>query len=109
MKKIIGFLTFLLISPICFAEFRMGNDLKNECQSNASITDQMYCLGYIAGVSDANKGTGKYCLPPGVTQGQLKAVVSKYFNEYPENLHYTADSLIIDAFKIAFPCSRRRN
>ena len=104
MKKIIGLFAFLLTSSICFGEFRMGNNLKNECQSNAPITDQTYCIGYIAGVSDVNKGTGKFCLPPGVTQGQLQDVVSKYFNERPENLHYSADSLIIGAF----PCDRKR-
>ena len=96
----------LFIPAICFAEFRFGNELKAQC-SSSQLFDQGICLGYVSAVADMNTKQ-KICMPSNVTIGQLQAISIKYFNDYPDRLHYTADSLVLDALSKAFPCSGKR-
>lgn len=72
--------------------------------------DNGMCGGYIAGVSDAMAGyqaVGSpriYCSPSGVTLIQLVAVVKKWFEDNPSQLHQPAVSLVMRALSEAFPC-----
>ena len=43
-----------------------------------------------------------YCIPEGVTLGQIKAIVVKRLKEKPENLHREADGSVINALNVAF-------
>ena len=44
------------------------------------------------------------CMPNGVTAGQLLRVWIKWANEHPEDLHFEASSLVLNAYIEAFPC-----
>ena len=69
------------------------------------------CLGYIVGVVDsfnttyALKGEDRvFCIPPGVTSGQLVLVLKKSMQEHPETLHLPASAHTLSALTAAFPC-----
>jgi hypothetical protein len=47
-----------------------------------------------------------FCLPDGVTNGQLAKVVIKYLDDHPEDLHSTADSLCGVCVDESVPVSR---
>ena len=104
LKNICFFMLF--IPSICFAEFKSGNELKTQCNSS-QLLDQGVCFGYVTAVADINTKQ-KVCMPSNVTIGQLQAISIKYFNDYPDRLHYSADSLVLDALSKAFPCSSKR-
>jgi predicted component of type VI protein secretion system len=118
MKKLVTavLLTAALIPATSFAGFENGNGLLAEC--TAREADNLYyqknarCMAYISAISDAHDtfvGWGnmepKFCLPEGVTRGQLKKIVVKDLNENPADLHLTAGSLVSSALYGAFPPS----
>jgi hypothetical protein len=107
MKKLILFIAVNLFSQSVFAGFQSGNELKTIC-SNPDSFSQGQCLGYVTGVVDDASAARKACLPNNVTAKQVEDITKKYFNQYPENLHYSANSLIVDAMSKAFPCSGKR-
>lgn len=88
-----------------------GNDLLQRCGSEA-LSDQTFCLGYIAGVLDSYRdlngtlepGAGIFCEPSGSTGRQYAAVIVKYLNENPERLHARGSYLALTAMTKAFPC-----
>jgi hypothetical protein len=106
MKKII--LTFLVLGfpVVALGYWKTGNTIKAECGSS-SLVEKSLCLGYITGVSDVFKDTS-ICYPKGVTAGQIESIVIKYLNEHPDRLHYSADSLVLDALGKAFPCKVKK-
>ena len=105
--KFLIFTIMLVTTPIvCMAEYKTGNVLKADCEST-SLVNQGICLGYVMGVADA-LAKQKICAPLSVTAGQLESVTKKYLNEFPERLHYSADSLVTDALSKAFPCTGKR-
>jgi len=105
--KFLIFAIMLITTPIvCMAEYKTGNALKADCEST-NLGLQGLCLGYVMGVADA-LAKQKICTPSSVTAGQLESITKKYLNEFPERLHYSADSLVADALNKAFPCSGKR-
>jgi hypothetical protein len=64
-----------------------------------------YCIGYIVGVHDALVSKGNFCVPDGVTGGQLGDVVKLYLRNHPEGRHLSADELVTAALKEKFPCN----
>lgn len=99
------------ISHQSLAGFMDGNKLLERCQSDAGSSHNIYCLGYVAGIADVfgERGSvlhGHYraCMPPGATNGQLRDVVVKWLQQYPERRHYDADSLVAAALSRTFPC-----
>ncbi len=89
-----------------------GEGLLKACQGDSNF-DLGVCHSYLVGIHDAQGSfvhagllTGKsFCLPEGVEVGALKEAFLTYAGARPENLHRTASSLVIDAFRIAFPCN----
>ena len=89
-----------------------GNGLVQLCQGDSNF-DRGVCHSYLVGIHDAHGSfayagllPAKYfCPPDGVEVGVLKEAFLTYASSRPENLHRTASSLAIDAFRIAFPCS----
>lgn len=86
------------------AFFYDGNDLLRRLNSDDEVV-QMVALGYVAGVSDANKGR-THCMPNNVTTGQLRDMVRNYLNNNPAERHYTAHSIVREVLASVFPCSR---
>ncbi|NIU08740.1 MAG: hypothetical protein GWN81_07780 [Phycisphaerae bacterium] len=105
----------LLFLPLCFtqtarAEYFSGILLNKYCHSESSYEKGM-CLGYIVGVVDsfnttyALRGEKRvFCIPPGVTSGQLVLVLKKSMQEHPETLHLPASAHTLSALTAAFPC-----
>lgn len=115
MKYWITLVALLMIGATpALGEFESGNVLLSECQSE-SVQEQVFCYGYIAGVSDMLvSGPGRqviqaadegwYCPPPTATLGQLVAVVVRLIEAVPEVRHHSANSLVSAALIETFPC-----
>ena len=99
-------LLLLFFPIICLAEFKSGNELKTICNESDAFS-RGNCLGYITAVVDTFNQKS-FCPPSTVTAGQVESISKKYLNEYPERLHFSADSLVKDAMSRAFPCSGKR-
>jgi len=96
--------------------YKGGNDLLEYCYEIETASDfgtfnAGMCAGYILGAIDADRSLGSvwgvtaiYCVPDGVTVGQLVKIVRKYLLEYPEELHQVAAGLVIVAIAEVYPC-----
>ena len=103
-----------------------GNDLIEAC-GGPSGEQQGLCIGYIMGVTEGIRlGVGApfmiagemttqeinqvsnsllmYCAIPEVTAAQNVAVVKKYLEENPSQLHFPARGLLLQAFQSAYQC-----
>jgi len=103
MKKLLAGL--LLIPCLARAEFYTGNDLLTKLNS-ASTIEQTHALGYVMGVYDVYVDV-TICSPRGVTSGQVRDMVQNYLTNIPAQRHKTAESLINQALKQAWPCPQR--
>lgn len=103
MKKFIAALLF--VPTIASAEFYSGNDILNKL-NDSSLMMQMQALGYIQGVADVYVGV-TFCAASNVTAGQLQDIVKSYLQHNPAIRHKTAESLINEALKQVWPCSKR--
>jgi hypothetical protein len=88
-----------------------GNDWKDYCSAGEPTPKYAMCVGYLSGSLDGirlmQKATGTIilCEPPnGVTIAQWVAIITKYLNEHPEQLHFAASSLVPKIVNGAFPC-----
>lgn len=101
----IALLAFLL--PLStHAAFQSGNALLSDMQREDS-SDYMFALGYVAGAFDAFGGVTHCVTTSGVTQRQALLIAKKYLEAHPEELHKGADTLLLEAFKAAFPCGKK--
>ena len=109
----ISILLLPLTAEVHAESFYRGNELLTKCtddkKSKKSMQESALCVGYIAGVLDQFDGqrsenNQKACLPSGVTLRQMKAVVVKYIRGNPEQLHFSAETLIVLSAKKAFAC-----
>ena len=88
-----------------------GNTLNEQCSSNdASI--QNLCGFYVAGVIDSvesTKGKGilgwNFCVPVGVTIGQLTGIMSNWLRNNPQKRQYKAMGLVGEALQAVYPCA----
>lgn len=78
----------------------------------ADSFDAGMCFGFILGTHSgyfiARTGSQQklvFCIPSGVTNLQTVKIVVKYLNNHPEELHQSADVLVIEAMTAAFPCT----
>lgn len=115
-------LTFLFVSPEIHATERDGNKLLTDCsiainvmedvsKEPTQITSTAYCLGHVRGADDmhnlyraVSKSKPLYCMPSGVTMGQMVRIIVKYLKENPEQLHEDGTMLIAAALRDAYPC-----
>lgn len=109
MKKVIIAICLAVNVNVVVAGFVGGNELHQWLQENENPNGSAFksglFSGYVAGVVDTGYGI-LFCTPPGVTRGQNSAVVAKYLKNNPEKWNQSADSLVIEAMKEAFPCKK---
>ena len=88
-----------------------GNTWEANCASQ-ELHDQVACHRYALGVADALQAleglTGRYCAPLEARgAGQLVEVGRRYIRgRNPKDRDSPAVFLLIDAFKLAWPCKR---
>jgi hypothetical protein len=103
MKKLIASLLF--VPCMANAEFMSGNNLYSKM--NGDFGEKMLALGFIQGVYDVYVSV-TFCSPNNVTVGQVSDMVRSYFDNNPSIRHKTAESLINQALKQAWPCANNR-
>jgi hypothetical protein len=103
MKKLL--VALLFVPAMAQAEFRTGNQLLAEIQST-EVVERMLSLGYIMAIAD-NMRYINHCPPNTVTAGQLQDMVRIYLLNNPQTRHRTADVIIMEIMKQAWPCPRR--
>ena len=96
----------LLASFSCNSYGFTGNEMLKDCEGY-----QDYCLGYVTGIVEATdtyvewkKMESGFCIPAGVSRGQLESVAVKYLKDNPSKLHLNAASLVANALSHSFPC-----
>ena len=90
------------------AGYKTGNQLLNEC-----AREEMQCFGYLQAVADTGNTFGQwklldtrlFCIPGGVTTGQLEQAFVNYANRNLEQLKSGASSLVINAYHEEFACN----
>jgi hypothetical protein len=58
----------------------------------------------IVGMRDVDDYRMLFCPPPGVTLGQAKAVIVKYLDDNPKQLHLPIVPLALNALSNQWPC-----
>ncbi|CAI0815540.1 MULTISPECIES: Rap1a/Tai family immunity protein [Serratia] len=118
MIKRVSFLAALLFSSAASAGFYSGSALlsetsgyvknKNGSATVAEALDAGMFMGYVAGVFDtfSMQGNRSICPEAGMSVGTASDAVMQYLNEHPEQLHYSAPSVIMLALTAAYPCAR---
>jgi hypothetical protein len=102
MKRAI--LCLALVAGTAHAEFLDGNKLLSDMKGSHGF--QMSALGYVMGVADSIQSVTA-CVPPSVTSGQVLDMVRNYLEANPAIRHFTADVIVTDVLKRAFPCAAR--
>lgn len=89
------------------ANFYSGNQLLDYC-TRPDIRPEHFCLGFIAGISDAitayTASEVPTCIPDSATPTQIKDIVVKFLHDEPGKRNVAAVSLILIALAVAFPC-----
>jgi len=91
------------------AWIRVG-DLARKCNGEKAW-EAAYCAGYVVGVADvANNDSSqlRICIPPAITQAQIRSVVVQYLAQHPEEGDYAAFSSVRIALRQSFPCGARQ-
>lgn len=83
------------------------------CKESPSSSQMMQgmCIGeietlYLLAFGNSLAPKAKFCPPNGATIGQSRAVVIKYLDDRPEELHTPFLLLAIDALQKAWPCPK---
>jgi hypothetical protein len=85
-----------------------GNKLYS-FMTSPELTLKTYAEGYAAGIADASGGIFavmgyRFCMPISVTDAQLSDIVRLWLERHPEQRHYAASALVVQALVEAFPC-----
>lgn len=84
--------------------FKDGNLLLSQLVSRDPI-EIMVGLGYVQGVHDASSFL--HCSPRGLSGNQLMDLVTAHLRANPSTRHYSADVLVTEALRDAFPCGKK--
>lgn len=86
---------------------RLRKNKSGEATVAEALNGGMF-MGYVAGVFDtySMQGNRNICPEAGISIGVAADAVMQYLNEHPEQLHYSAPSVIMLALTAAYPCVR---
>ena len=91
-----------------------GNGYLASCETDDAVV-KVICVTYLEGIVDGQRGVwvgegqvAGYCLPAGVTTGQLEAVLLRFLTNNPEKRHIPTGVLAAMAFKQTFPCGSQQ-
>jgi len=101
------------VAPASAAEFANGNQLLAACSSE-NASEGLQCIAFLDGVlmgalviSEREKTSPPFCIPPTATNGQLKDVVTAFLRDRPAVRHYGGGALTVVALIDAFPCASK--
>ena len=107
---IAGCLSFVICSN---THALTGNDLMSQLSSKDAMNEIAF-VAFMHGFVEANslyeRHPGRklfnpyFCPPPTATTSQFRAVVQKYLESHPEELHKDAGVLLAKAFRTSWPC-----
>jgi len=108
-------LVFLLAAsnPVC-AAFYSGVELKHLMAAGDAVgqgkvgAEQINAgvyVGYLAGIAESFQGI-YYCPASDINLHKMAAVVANYLMDNPDKLDQSAQTLVIRALGLAYPCSR---
>jgi Rap1a immunity proteins len=87
-----------------FVAFQTGDELFDVCNVPVNDPRHLFCVGYVAGLSDALNSQGTICTPKDISIRQTVDVILNHLRNHPERLHVAAPILTGDALGHAFPC-----
>ena len=107
----------LVLAPVTgLADSGGGLTLRDNCRIATKDSDSMSdfdrwkatrCMAYVEGVLDGwILAGGHLCKPEEVSNGEQAAVVAKYLDDHPEELHLHEGILVINAVTHAWPCKK---
>ncbi|WP_279023191.1 Rap1a/Tai family immunity protein [Gibbsiella quercinecans] len=118
INKTFLMLMILLVPALAHAGFYSGSTLLAQTQdytkhkagavtAREALNSGLF-MGYVAGVFDsyAMQGNRNICPGSGISVGMAADAVMKYLDDHPEQLHYSAPSVVMLALTTAFPCER---
>lgn len=100
-------LAALLIAGSAQAAFWDGNTLLSRLTSDDAAL-RLSGLAYVMGVHDSLEKIN-HCPPTNATAGQMRDIVRNYLTNLPAERHLSAESLVLKALELAFPCQKRNN
>ena len=99
-------LSAILVLPASAAPPMTGSQLLDYCTSEEAV-ERTYCMGYIMGYAEGAGGWGRaWCVPDGVTNGQVMEVVIRQLKTNPRDRHAGASLTVHRALRDAWPCEK---
>jgi len=119
-KGLIAIAFVFLSSSVAEAQFFTGHMLVDDWKAYQRVESRQlrdsdmigdtikngHYMGFVMGVW--NTADYYYTTPGGITGGQMFHVAGKYLDQHPERWHEGAVTLVVDAFKEAFPTFPKR-
>jgi len=102
MKKLL--LALAMVCSPAYADFVTGNKLLDDINSDI-FAAKGFANGYISGVANALDEV-LFCLPYGVTVGQVVDVTTRYLRNNPAQRHKGGSILIVNALVQVWPCKK---
>ncbi len=112
LPMIVGFLTLGIAGVMLPSHsaragdvFMLGDKLLETC-----VKEPTYCQGYVSGVADVLFGTeapilgSRACPKTGTTIGDASAAAVEWMQKHPEQLKFTAYSVVAVALAESYPC-----
>jgi hypothetical protein len=84
--------------------FETGYQLYDDCNAALGSPQNIFCMGYVMGVSDSLDSQRLMCIPQEDTAAQEMSVVVNFLRDHPEERQDTAYSVVKLALMEAFPC-----
>lgn len=103
MKKVIT-AVLLAASVSANASWFTGNDLHKHF--SGGDYQQGFALGMVVGVASTWDGN-LFCIPQGVTPGQMQDVVRQFIRAKPQDRHESAEIIIAAALINAYRCEKK--
>jgi len=103
MKKILT-IALLSVSATVNANWFTGNDLHKHL--SGGDYQRGFVLGMVVGVASAWDGD-LFCIPQGVTPGQMQDVVRQFISAKPQDRHESAEMIIAAALINAYRCEKK--
>jgi hypothetical protein len=108
-KLKIAIAAFAMMNTAAHSQTTVDQWIAN-CSKGASATEIASCKSYTRGVADVVMLTGvtRICIPAGITENDLVNLALPYVQgQPPTSPPHVAATLLMNAFRAAFPCPAR--